>query len=231
VIGGMTLTRFVGKMFPKQSPLRLLYEHALVTQEAAKFLIPAMKNYFENNSVDQMCDQVDRLEDKADELKIMIRESYSKLKFVYFDRVDILTILHEEDAVIDAIDDFLKSLTLNRLEKPLNKEIRDLIFELAENSFDSVQMMTMAIGDLLTLVESSFSRSVASEEDKLASKVETNESRTDRLSLEVGKKIFSMKNTIHPVDLYFLEKLVRLLTRIADHAENVAERIRMITHI
>ncbi|HOJ88531.1 MAG TPA: DUF47 family protein [Pseudothermotoga sp.] len=227
----MTLTRFVGKMFPKQSPLRLLYEHALVTQEAAKFLIPAMKNYFENNSVDQMCDQVDRLEDKADELKIMIRESYSKLKFVYFDRVDILTILHEEDAVIDAIDDFLKSLTLNRLEKPLNKEIRDLIFELAENSFDSVQMMTMAIGDLLTLVESSFSRSVASEEDKLASKVETNESRTDRLSLEVGKKIFSMKNTIHPVDLYFLEKLVRLLTRIADHAENVAERIRMITHI
>lgn len=231
MIGGMTLTRFVGKMFPKQSPLRLLYEHALVTQEAAKFLIPAMKNYFENNSVDQMCDQVDRLEDKADELKIMIRESYSKLKFVYFDRVDILTILHEEDAVIDAIDDFLKSLTLNRLEKPLNKEIRDLIFELAENSFDSVQMMTMAIGDLLTLVESSFSRSVASEEDKLASKVETNESRTDRLSLEVGKKIFSMKNTIHPVDLYFLEKLVRLLTRIADHAENVAERIRMITHI
>ncbi|MGB9899331.1 MAG: DUF47 domain-containing protein [Pseudothermotoga sp.] len=227
----MTLTRFLGKMFPKQSPLRLLYEHALVTQEAAKFLIPAMKNYFENNSVDQMCDQVDRLEDKADELKIMIRESYSKLKFVYFDRVDILTILHEEDAVIDAIDDFLKSLTLNRLEKPLNKEIRDLIFELAENSFDSVQMMTMAIGDLLTLVESSFSRSVASEEDKLASKVETNESRTDRLSLEVGKKIFSMKNTIHPVDLYFLEKLVRLLTRIADHAENVAERIRMITHI
>lgn len=225
------MTRFVGKMFPKQSPLRLLYEHALVTQEAAKFLIPAMKNYFENNSVDQMCDQVDRLEDKADELKIMIRESYSKLKFVYFDRVDILTILHEEDAVIDAIDDFLKSLTLNRLEKPLNKEIRDLIFELAENSFDSVQMMTMAIGDLLTLVESSFSRSVASEEDKLASKVETNESRTDRLSLEVGKKIFSMKNTIHPVDLYFLEKLVRLLTRIADHAENVAERIRMITHI
>ncbi|MGB9820973.1 MAG: DUF47 domain-containing protein [Pseudothermotoga sp.] len=225
------MTRFLGKMFPKQSPLRLLYEHALVTQEAAKFLIPAMKNYFENNSVDQMCDQVDRLEDKADELKIMIRESYSKLKFVYFDRVDILTILHEEDAVIDAIDDFLKSLTLNRLEKPLNKEIRDLIFELAENSFDSVQMMTMAIGDLLTLVESSFSRSVASEEDKLASKVETNESRTDRLSLEVGKKIFSMKNTIHPVDLYFLEKLVRLLTRIADHAENVAERIRMITHI
>lgn len=224
------MTRFVGKMFPKQSPLKLLYEHAIVTQNAAQFIIPALNNYFDNQPIDQMCTQVDILEDKADELKIMIRESYSKLKFVYFDRVDILTILHEEDAVIDAVDDFLKSLTLNKLEKPLTKDLKDLMFELAQNSFDSVHMMTMTVEDLLTLVESSFSRSIASEEDKLAAKVETDESRTDRVSLQLGKKIYSMKNSMHPVDLYFLEKLAGLLTRIADHAENVAERIRMITH-
>lgn len=224
------MTRFVGKMFPKQSPLKLLYEHAIVTQNAAQFIIPALNNYFDNQSIDQMCTQVDILEDKADELKIMIRESYSKLKFVYFDRVDILTILHEEDAVIDAVDDFLKSLTLNKLEKPLTKDLKDLMFELAQNSFDSVHMMTMAVEDLLTLVESSFSRSIASEEDKLATKVETDESRTDRISLQLGKKIYSMKNSMHPVDLYFLEKLAGLLTRIADHAKNVAEKIKMITH-
>ncbi|MFN4189661.1 MAG: DUF47 domain-containing protein [Pseudothermotoga sp.] len=224
------MTRFVEKMFPKQSPLKLLYEHAIVTQNAAQFIIPALSNYFDNQSIDHMCTQVDILEDKADELKIMIRESYSKLKFVYFDRVDILTILHEEDAVIDAVDDFLKSLTLNKLEKPLTKDLKDLIFELAQNSFDSVHMMTMAVEDLLTLVESSFSRSIALEEDKLAAKVETDESQTDRVSLQLGKKIYSMKNSMHPVDLYFLEKLAGLLTRIADHAENVAERIRMITH-
>lgn len=224
------MTRFIGKMFPKQSPLKLLHEHALVTQKAAEFIVPALKNYFDNLSIDQMCTEVDKLEDRADELKILIRESYSKLKFVYFDRVDVLTILHEEDAVIDAIDDFLKSLTLNKLEKPLSREVMDLIFELAQNSFDSVRIMVMAVADLLTLVESSFSQLVAFEEDKLATKVETDESQTDRISLELGRKVYSMKNAIHPVDLYFLEKLIRLLTRIADHAENVTERIRMITH-
>jgi len=225
------LTRFVGKMFPKQSPLKLLFEHALVTQKAAEFILPALRNYFENHPIDEICREVDRLEDKADELKVQIRESYSKLKFVYFDRTDMMIILHEEDAVIDAVDDFLKSLTLNKFEKPLTKEIKDLIFELAENSRDSVQMMVKAVGDLQNLVESSFAPSIALAEDKLATKVETNESQTDKLSLELGRKIFSMKNTIHPVDLYFLEKLVRLLARVADHAENVAERIRMITHI
>lgn len=225
------MTRFVGKMFPKQSPLKLLFEHALVTQKAAEFILPALRNYFENHPIDDMCKEVDALEDRADELKIQIRESYSKLKFVYFDRTDMLIILHEEDAVIDAVDDFLKSLTLNKLDKPLCKEIKDLIFELAENARDSVQIMVKAVGDLQNLVESSFAPSIALAEDKLATKVETNESQTDRLSLELGRKIFSMKNTIHPVDLYFLEKLVRLLTRVADHAENVAERIRMITHI
>ncbi|MGJ8454996.1 DUF47 domain-containing protein [Pseudothermotoga sp. U03pept] len=225
------MTRFVGKMFPKQSPLKLLFEHALVTKKAAEFILPALRNYFENHPIDEICREVDVLEDKADELKIQIRESYSKLKFVYFDRTDMLIILHEEDAVIDAVDDFLKSLTLNKFEKPLTKEIKDLIFELAESTRDSVQMMVKAVGDLQNLVESSFAPSIALAEDKLATKVETNESQTDKLSLELGRKIFSMKNTIHPVDLYFLEKLVRLLARVADHAENVAERIRMITHI
>ncbi|WP_288047227.1 DUF47 family protein [Pseudothermotoga sp.] len=178
-----------------------------------------------------MSEEVDVLEDKADEIKILIRESYTKLKFVYFDRVDILTILHEEDGVIDAVDDFLKALMLNKVEKPVIAEIQNIMIELAESCSDAVEGMVKSVSDLLLLVESSFAPSVALEEDRTATRVESNESNTDKLSLIAGKKIFSLKNAIHPVDIYYLEKLIRLLTRIADHAENVAERVRMITHI
>ncbi|ABV33126.1 MULTISPECIES: DUF47 domain-containing protein [Pseudothermotoga] len=225
------MTRFIDKMFPKQSPLRLLYEHALLTKKVSQFIVPALKNYFEDLPVEKMSEEVDVLEDKADEIKILIRESYTKLKFVYFDRVDILTILHEEDGVIDAVDDFLKALMLNKVEKPVIAEIQNIMIELAESCSDAVEGMVKSVSDLLLLVESSFAPSVALEEDRTATRVESNESNTDKLSLIAGKKIFSLKNAIHPVDIYYLEKLIRLLTRIADHAENVAERVRMITHI
>jgi uncharacterized protein Yka (UPF0111/DUF47 family) len=84
------------------------------------------------------------------------------------------------------------------------------------------------VHELLKLVESSFSQVVASEENALAQKVESDESGTDRLSLALAKKVFSLKNVLHPVDIMYLEKLARLLTRAADHAENVAEKVRMI---
>ncbi|AEH50842.1 DUF47 domain-containing protein [Pseudothermotoga thermarum] len=224
------MTRFLGKMLPKHPPLKLLYEHALLTSEAAGYIPQATKDHFDGKDVSQISLKVDELEDKADELKILIREEYSKLKFVYFDKTEMLIIVHELDATMDSIDDYLKLLTINKVEKPLSEEMIKLFLELAEETTESVKNMVKAVEELLNFVELSFSKSVASHENMIVSKVESEESQTDKLSLEIGKKLFSSKNEIHPIDWFYIEKLVRLLTRIADHSENVAERIRMITH-
>ncbi len=224
------MTRFVGKMFPKRSPLKMLYEHALLTREAANHICRAVKDHFAGKDIAEISSHVDALENKADELKIIIREDYSKLKFVYFDRTDMLIILHELDAVMDTVDDFMKALMINRIEKPLPEDLFTLIVELAEEANQSVQLTVKAMEDLLEYVESSFSSKIAAEENSIVAKIEFDETQTDKLSIEIGKRLFAMKNEIHPVDWFYLEKIVRLLTRIADHAENAAERIRMIIH-
>lgn len=222
------MTRFIGKLFPQQSPLKLLYEHAQLVGKAANQILPALERFFHNEPVEDLSQTVDRLENEADEIKVRIREVYSKLKFVYFDRVDLLLILHDQDAVIDAIDDFLKLLCIYRFDKPLPKELTDMLFELAGKVEDAIEFMIESIHELLKLVESSFSPVVATEENSLAEKVEADESGTDKLSLALAKKVFSLKNVLHPVDIMYLEKLTRLLTRAADRAENVAEKVRMI---
>jgi len=222
------MTKFLGKLFPQESPLKLLYEHARLVEKAAEQILIALEKFLRDESVEDLAQLVDKLEDEADEIKIRIREVYSKLKFVYFDKVDLLLILHDQDAVIDAVDDLLKLLCIYRFDKPLPKELTDMLFELAERVQDAIKFMVESVHELLKLVESSFSQVVASEENALARKVESDESGTDRLSLALAKKVFSLKNVLHPVDIMYLEKLARLLTRAADHAENVAEKVRMI---
>lgn len=223
------MPKFIGRLFPQESPLKLLYDHAKLVEQAAEQISPALRKFLSNESIDDLARLVDELEDEADEIKVRIREVYSKLKFVYFDRMDLLLILHDQDAVIDAIDDFLKLLTIYRFEKPLPKELTDMLFDLAEKVQDAIKYMAESVHELLRLVESSFSPTLAQQEDSLARKVEADESGTDRLSLTLGKKVFSLKNVLHPVDILFLEKMTHLLTRAADHAENVAEKVRMIT--
>uniref|UniRef100_A0A832MMV1 DUF47 domain-containing protein n=1 Tax=Pseudothermotoga hypogea TaxID=57487 RepID=A0A832MMV1_9THEM len=222
------MTRFLGKLFPQESPLKLLYEHARLVEKSAEQIPVALGKFLRHEPVEDLAQLVDKLEDEADEIKVRIREVYSKLKFVYFDRVDLLLILHDQDAVIDAVDDFLKMLCIYRFDKPLPKELTDMLFELAERVQDAIKFMVESVHELLKLVESSFSPAVVGEENALTQKVESDESGTDRLSLALAKKVFSLKNVLHPVDIMYLEKLTRLLTRAADHAENVAEKVRMI---
>jgi len=226
------MTRFIGKMFPKKSPVELLREHAQTTKKASEFILPTLEAFLSENTeaLSTISKRVDQLERNADDLKVQIRESYSKLKFVYFDRVDVLTILQQEDAVIDAIDDFAKYVMLNTLEKPLDEELANLLFQLAREASQAIDVMFKSVEGLILVVESSFSPKSLQDEEKEALEVEDLEASTDKTSIEIGKRLFSMKNSIHPVDLFFLEKVVRLLARIADHAENVVERIRMITH-
>lgn len=222
------MAKFIGKLFPPESPLKLLYDHAKLVEKAAEQITVALEKFFRNEPLDELVQMIDQLEDEADEIKIRIREVYSRLKFVYFDRVDLLLILHDQDAVIDAVDDFVKLLFIYRFDKPLQKELVDMLFELAEKVQDAVKFMVESVRELSKLVESAFSPVVATEENMLAQRVESDESGTDRLSLALAKKIFSLKNVLHPVDIMYLEKIARLLTRAADRAENVAERIRMI---
>jgi len=226
------MTRFIGKMFPKKSPVELLREHAQTTKKASEFILPTLEAFLSENTeaLSTISKRVDQLERNADDLKVQIRESYSKLKFVYFDRVDVLTILQQEDAVIDAIDDFAKYVMLNTLEKPLDEELANLLFQLAREASQAIDVMFKSVEGLILVVESSFSPKSLQDEEKEALEVEDLEASTDKTSIEIGKRLFSMKNSFHPVDLFFLEKVVRLLARIADHAENVVERIRMITH-
>jgi len=189
----------------------------------------ALKNYLDNNSVFEESKKVDTLEDKADHIKLQLRDIYGKLKWTYFNKSDFLDILHNIDSIIDLTDDVVKMLTMNTIDV-IPDDVKSDILGLANVVVKSVQHMNETILKLKTVVESSFSAKEIKLEDEKVEIVEVEETSSDKIGIEIGRKLFSKKHEMNPVDIMFLNSVVILLMRIEDRAKNAAERIRIIVH-
>lgn len=219
--------KFIEKLFPKESPMKLMKKHASIALESVSYLENAFQLYFEGKNISQISEKVDKLEQDADDLKVEIRKSYSTLKFVYFDKVDTLFVLHEQDNIIDAVDDVLKMLMMNDV-KDLDKSVIENFISLIRIVNESVKIMVKTVDNLLKIAESSFSEIEISKELKEIFEVEKEESKSDMMNVALGKKLYSLKYDMNAVDLFFLQKIALKLGKIADKAERIVEKVRLI---
>ncbi|MDN5325081.1 MAG: uncharacterized protein PWP02_791 [Thermosipho sp. (in: thermotogales)] len=221
------MKRFIDRLFPEVSPTKLLSEHAELCLKSGKLIPEILDSYFDGKDVLNFSNDIDKFESQADKVKTRLREIYTKLKWSFFDRIDALEIIHNQDSIIDAIDDFVKVLTMNQVEN-CPEEIVDKIKKLGNVVFESINLMKTSVDELKVVVESDFSPNEISKEDSITYSVEADESSTDQLGIEIGRLLFKQKNNLNPVDIIFLNNVVILLMKISDRAENVVERIRMI---
>jgi len=223
------LSGFLEKLFPKSSPVELLKEHGNYCKKAIELASQALDDYFKGEDISSLANEVDRLEEKADEIKMKIRMISSKLRWGYFSKPDISDLIHEQDALIDLTDDFTKMLTMNRVENCPTDIVEDMK-ELMKEAVDAVKVVMEAIDELQYVVESAFSPSELKHEEEETRKVEKDETATDVSGIKIGKKLYALKNSMNPADVVYLNNLVIILMKIADNAENVVERINTIVH-
>ncbi|MEA2067416.1 MAG: DUF47 family protein [Thermotogota bacterium] len=222
------MVKFIDNLLPREGPLYYLNQHANKVSEAIKYLNKAVSDYFEDKPLKEYQVVIEKLEREADIIKAKLGSSYTKLKFVYFERQDLMALLHKQDSVIDGIDDVMKILNMNKVESIKGTEIESMLKGLADSVTESVEVMIKTVKLLLTLVESSFSPYEVKKETDEIEAIENFEFATDNESIALGKKLYSMKETLHPVDIYFLEKLTMTISDISDDAENVAEAILLL---
>ncbi|HPR96002.1 MAG TPA: DUF47 family protein [Thermotogota bacterium] len=218
---------FIGKMFPKDSPMKLMKDHAELAKKAVDFLPEVFGKYFYEQDISSIAREVDQIEHDADQIKVEIRKSYEDLKYSFFNKMDILFVLHKQDAIIDKADDVIKLLMMNQVKDLDHLIIKDIV-ALTHTVVESVELMTDSISNLTLVAESSFAKKEIDREREGIDKVERKESVTDDESILIGKKLYMMKEEMNAVDILFLGKVVRNLSKISDRAESVAERVRML---
>ena len=221
------MERFFKKLFPKVSPVKLIERHTHICCKVATELQKAIKKYLDGQPLDEYERLVDKYEKDSDEIKAQMKRLYSRLRWSFFDKEEMRRLISDQERMVDIVDDIIKLLTMNQVED-IPQDVKNMTMELTKEVVKSVDKMVKTINGLEIVAESNFSPTEIEKEVALMKEVEREETLTDEIGRELGKKIFSLKNSMNPVDVMFLEKVTTMILEVADLAENAAERIRLL---
>lgn len=218
---------FFLKMFPKKAPIDLLLKHTEILENLSKKIIPLVDDYIDGKDISHQVEEISDLESMADHYKFDLRKLLSKNIKTPFAIRDLLTYLSKQEKIIDYIEDIAKKLSLNQitgLDAEIIKDFKTLVNEVT-TAIDSLLVM---INEIHKVMDSSFAEKYIKKEKKDRIKIEDIEGRVDKISLKIGKWIYSKKNDLNPIDLVFFRELVLIFVKISDITENTAEQLQSI---
>jgi predicted phosphate transport protein (TIGR00153 family) len=214
-------------MFAK-SPFGPLEEHMHKVMQCSELFNECVKAYCREDfaEAERLAIEVSRVEHEADDIKNYIRENLPKSIFMPVDRGDFLDYLREQDQVSDSFEDSALSLTMRRTE--LTEGIKKDLMDLSLKTIDTVNVLPLAVKSLNELLETSFAKKQESKIEEYLNLLAEKEQLTDELELKLRKHTHEHENEFTHGEFYHIMRTVMHIARIADHAENCGDRIRLM---
>lgn len=132
--------------------------------------------------------------------------------------------MHKSDEILDIVRDVVIMLDMNRVDD-VPEEVKDRFLELVDSVLSTIRETVEAVEQLKVLAETDFSPIEEEKERREVFDVSMEEREVDTISRDLGKKLYSLKNSMNPVDLIFLNKIARLVSKIADQGKDITKRI------
>jgi len=216
------MTNFISKLFPKDTPMSLLIKHNNILKEVTEKLDPLVNKYIKNEDIFEIVKFISKKESEADKIKFELRKLFQKKIKTPYAATDMLEMLHKYDFLIDSIEDIAKKMSLNQIDC-LDSEVEDYLKDLTHVIMKSLKYLEKMTQKAKKAINSSFAQKYIDDEINETIKIEDLEVKVDKISLKIGKWIYSHKHEHNTLDLIFLKELVMLFVEIADEAENTAE--------
>ena len=213
------------KLFGK-SPFGPIIEHAKKVYECIDLVNPVIKAWLNEDwkQIEKLRKEVSRKEHEADKMKITIRSNLPKSLFYPVPRGDLLRILQNQDNIADAVEDLCVVLSLRKtkIPKPLTDDFQDF----ANQVIETAQMLLKANEELETLLEASFTGPHTEKVLKIVDEIGTLEWKCDTKGHDLVKKLISMEDTLDPLTIIFIMKIIEVLGNLSNHAENCGDNLR-----
>lgn len=167
--------------------------------------------------------EVSQLEHQADQIKDDIRGRLLKRVFMPINRSEVLEILSLQDSLADTAEDICKVLTLKSL--PMPEDLKQDFDQFVEHNLQAFNIVANVIGQLDELIESGFGGVEAERIRGLAKDAAFAEHQADLIQLQLLKKIYAHDGDMTVGEFHLWMRLTRLLSRISNVSENLANRI------
>ena len=166
------------------------------------------------------------LEAEADKIKYDLRGALPKSLFMPVDRRDLLDVLQMQDSIADTAQDIAGLLVERRMEIP--DFMKDPMLALARRTVDACEQSAKIIEELDELVAMGFRGREATQVEEMVEKLNLIEDDTDELGIELARHLFEHEDEIKPVSVMMWYQLIEWVGDLADYAEKVGDRLRLL---
>lgn len=208
------------------SPFEPLRVHLAKAMECVAMVRPMFETLRDGDyeRLESLAGDVFKAEHEADIIKNEIRQTIPRTFFLPVFRGDLLGYLKLQDDIADEAEDLAVLLTIKRLEWPA--PLSDAIFGYLDKVV-CVCDKTKALSDHLpVLVEQNFDAAAVDRALEMVGDIEKTEWEGDRLGYTLAKALFAQEDAMKPTDIFLWSKVFGELGQLANHAENIGDRLR-----
>lgn len=223
----MPKTSAFAKLFGR-SPIKPMQEHIKVVARCAAE-VPGLFEALcagDQAKVEEVKGRIFALEQEADDIKNQLRTHLPKSLLMPMDRRDLLEVLDMQDSIADTAQDIAGLLVERPMEAP--KSLQEPLLGLARRCVDACDKAAEVIGELDELVETGFRGPESARVSDMVDELSKIEDDTDKMGMELTHLLFAQEDDMKPVSVMFWYQLIQWTGDLADYAEKVGNRLRLL---
>jgi len=211
-----------------KSPFKALQTHMREVVDCARDVRPLIQALADGDQekVDRIKDRIYKREAKADEIKHALRLHLPKSLFMPVDRRDLLEILHLQDTIANRAQDIAGLLFERRMTIP--PFMQEPLIALTARCVDTCEHALGVIEELDELLALGFRGLEVDKVNDMLKELNDIEDETDELGIALARALFEHEDELKPVSVMMWYRLIEWIGDLADYAEKVGDRLRLL---
>lgn len=210
------------------SPIKPIEQHMHKTYLCVKQLDPFFSAVLHQNweKASEVQQEIIGLEKEADNIKKDLRLHLPTGLFLPVARTDLLELLSAQDRIANKAQDIAGLIMGRRLIIPT--EIAEVFMPFVHCCLSATKQACKAINELDELLETGFRGSEVNIVEEMIVTLDQIEHDSDDKLADIRQRIFQLEETLSPVEIIFLYKLVERIGDLADLAQTVGARLQIL---
>ncbi|HSW70258.1 MAG TPA: TIGR00153 family protein [Gammaproteobacteria bacterium] len=211
-----------------RSPIRPLEAHMSKVHVCVKELAPFFEAVLLQkwSDVERVQQEIVRLENEADDLKRDLRLHLPKGLFLPVSRSDLLELLTVQDRLANKAKDIAGVVLGRRMVLP--EVVAQNFMDFLSRCIEASKQANIAINELDELLETGFSGSEVKLVESMIAEISRIERDTDDKQIKLRLIVFDLENSLPPVNIMFLYKIIEWTGELADRAREIGDRLQIL---
>ena len=210
------------------SPIRPIQEHMAKAQSCIALLGDFLEASFSKNwkEAEEIQQAIHKKENEADTLKREIRTHLPRSLWLPVARNDLLEMLHIQDHLANRARDIAGIMLGRKIEIP--EELVECVRDYYQKNLNTSAQALKAINELDELLETGFRGREATLVEELVVELDELEHQSDLSQIKLRAMLFQMEDSLPPVHVMFLYKIIDRLGELADISQKVGSRLLLL---